>query len=160
MDTELATLGQINNDSSSAPATDAPDELCIRDVVRMYVLIYSEEGCGRATAMMPDEQQRQSAEEASNSRRTNGRRTRLPYTEAGTTTTMRRPISFGNILCAQLDWRRRWTWILKIDPISFCNITTAAGLYGHGLYVSYYCTTNCLPHPFSGILHFSLSIHR
>lgn len=107
MDTELATLGQINNDSSSAPATDAPDELCIRDVVRMYVLIYSEEGCGRATAMMPDEQQRQSAEEASNSRRTNGRRTRLPYTEAGTT--MRRPISFGNILCAQLDWRRRWT---------------------------------------------------
>lgn len=51
MDTELATLGQINNDSSSAPATDAPDELCIRDVVRMYVLIYSEEGWGRATAM-------------------------------------------------------------------------------------------------------------
>lgn len=47
MDTELATLGQINNDSSSAPATDAPDELCIRDVVRMYVLIAKKDVTGQ-----------------------------------------------------------------------------------------------------------------
>lgn len=48
MDTELATLGQINNDSSSAPATDAPDELCMRDVVRcMYLYIAKKDVAGQ-----------------------------------------------------------------------------------------------------------------